>query len=125
MKIITVYLPESYVQYLEEISLGTGASRSELLREAIKTYLIKEKKYEEQKIIRFFDYCINCERRIHHGIKESHHFHKNIEIFELKFCCACYEKFKGKSFEEFPQYLIDNIQKKIKRYKKYIESDMI
>jgi Arc/MetJ-type ribon-helix-helix transcriptional regulator len=133
MKIITVNLPESYVRSLEKIILGTSSTRSELLREAIRTYIIKElklaellkKKFEERKITRFFDYCINCERKIHHRSRNSHLFHKNIEVFELKFCCECYDKFKSKTFEEFPANLIDNIQKKIKTYKNYMDSDKI
>ncbi len=133
MKIVTVSLPDSYIRSLEKISLITCASRSELLRQAIKSYIIKEikltekeeKEIEVKKITRFFDYCINCDRRLHSRGRKNHFFHKNIEIFEFKFCCSCYEQFKDKSFDEFPTHIIDNIQKKIKAYKKYSLRDSL
>ncbi|KKM22660.1 hypothetical protein LCGC14_1623010 [marine sediment metagenome] len=129
MKLITVILPDSYVKSLEKIGIYTGINRSELLRQAIGPYIIKEIKFakklekelENEKITRFFDYCINCERKLHIKGRKSHLFHKNIEVFELKFCCACYRRFKDISFDDFPAHLIDNIRKKIKAYKKNME----
>jgi len=133
MRIITVNLPDSYIRSLEKISLITCASRSELLRQAIKSYIIKEiklvgktwKEIDEKKITRFFDYCINCERKLDNRARRNHFFHKNIEVFELKFCCSCYKQFKDKSLDEFPAHLIDSIQKKIKAYKKYSLRDSL
>lgn len=127
MKIITVNLPESYKKSLEEISQITAASKSELLRQAVKSYIIKEtklvenlkKELEKRRIIRFFDYCINCERKLDNTARCNHLFHKDVEVFELKFCCSCYKQFKDKSFDEFPTHLIDTIKKKIKAYKKH------
>jgi hypothetical protein len=40
-----------------------------------------------------------------------------MDIFELKFCCICFEKFEGKSLDELPALLIKKIQKKLKEYK--------
>ncbi len=127
MKIVTVSLPDSYIRSLEKISLITCASRSELLRQAIKSFIIKEikltekeeKEIEVKKISRFFDYCINCDGKLHNRGRRNHFFHKNIEIFKLKFCCSCYMQFKDKTLDEFPAHLIDSIQKKVKTYKKY------
>ncbi|MHA2430121.1 MAG: hypothetical protein ACXACC_03695, partial [Promethearchaeota archaeon] len=61
-----------------------------------------------------------CEKKIDRG--KNHKFHKNFEVFQLKFCCSCYKKFKDKSFDEFPGYLINRIKKKVKSYKDYIEN---
>ena len=129
MKLITVNLPDSYLKLLERISICTGIKRAELLRQAIGSYIIKEinfakkleKGLEDKKITRFFDYCINCEGKLHTEVGKSHLFHKNIEVFELKFCCACYRRFKDISFDDFPAHLIDNIRKKIKAYKKNMD----
>lgn len=127
MKLITVNLPDSYLRSLEKSSLCTGISRSELIRQAVRSYIIKEIKFakrletelEDKRITRFFEYCINCERRLHTIARRDHLFHKNIEVFQLRFCCSCYEKFKNTSFDEFPTHIIDKIKKKVKAYKKY------
>ena len=125
MKIVTVNVPESYLKLLEKISSCAGITRSELVRQAVRSYLIREIKLTEKlekelqvkKITGFFDYCINCESKLHNEAKKSHLFHKNIEVFILKFCCACYRQFKDKSFDDFPAHIIDRIRKKIKKYK--------
>ncbi len=100
---------------------------SERLSKVIKNYLLNnanlvekiKKKIEREKVSKFFNYCINCERKLDRTTRRNHRFHKNIEIFELKFCCYCYEQFKDKSLDEFPTTIIDNIHRKIKAYKKY------
>ena len=125
MKIITVNIPEEYLRLLEERGGCIRASGSEELREAIRTQLINElrlgekteKDTEKKKITKFFDYCINCERKLDNIARRNHFFYKNIEVFELKFCCSCYKQFKDKSFDEFPACLIDKIRKKVKAYK--------
>ncbi len=146
MRIVTVSLPDSQIRLIEEISSRICASRSELLRVAIKQFLLKElayaqkleeeqvvttnetvlvqkleKELEKLRIIHFFDYCINCEKKLDILAGKNHRFHKNYEIFELKFCCSCYRKFKDKSFDEFPAYLVNRIKKKVKAYKDYLE----
>ena len=129
MKIITVDLPRSYKISLEKMSQVIGVSRSELLRVAIKDFLINEltfieelKKEDKRTLIsRFFDYCINCKRRLNNSSRRNHFFHKTIEIFKLKFCCFCYKRFKDKTINEFPADLIDKIKKKIKDFKKHQE----
>jgi len=127
MRIVTVDLSDSDIKELLEGSRCNGTYRPEHVRLAIREQIRNEfkltrktkKEIEEEKITSFFDYCINCERRLHNIGRRNHFFHKNIEVFELKFCCSCYEQFKDKSFDEFPAHLIDSIQKKIKAYKKY------
>ena len=127
MRIITVDLSDSNIKELLEGSICTGTYRPEHLRLAIRDQIRNEfilagkteKEIEEEKITRFFDYCINCERRVDNITRRNHFFHKNIEIFELKFCCSCYKQFKDKTLDEFPAHIIDNIQKKVKVYKKY------
>ena len=133
MRIVTVDLSDSDIKELLEGCICTGTYRPEHLRLAIREQIRNEfilagkteKEIEEEKITRFFDYCINCERRVDNIARRNHFFHKNIEIFELKFCCSCYKQFKDKSFDEFPAHLIDNIQKKIKAYKKYSLRDSL
>jgi len=127
MRLITINLPESYLRALEEICNFTGTSRSELLRQAIRSRIITDlglvnklkKVSERKKVTEFFDYCINCEKKLHTTEKQNHFCHKKIEIFELKFCCSCYEQFKDTTFNEFPAHLIENINKKINAYKKH------
>jgi hypothetical protein len=131
MKIITVNLPESYLKLLEKKSLRDCMNRSETIRLAIREYLRREfissrtlkcpeflsSEPQQDRIIKFYEHCINCEGLLGFNAIANHFFHKNIEIFKLQFCCSCFEKFKDKSFDEFPVDLIDKIQKKIKAYK--------
>ncbi|MFX1573727.1 MAG: hypothetical protein ACFFB0_13335 [Promethearchaeota archaeon] len=106
-------------------------SDSERLHTIIKYYLLNnakliekiKKKIETENVSRFFNYCLNCERKLDRTTRRNHHFHENIEIFELRFCCYCYERFKDKSFDEFPTTIIENIHKKIKAYKKYYSKE--
>ncbi len=133
MRIITVDLSDSNIKELLEGSRCNGTYRPEHLRLAIRDQIRNEfiftgkteKEIEEEKITRFFDYCINCERRVDNIARRNHFFHKNIEIFELKFCCSCYKQFKDKTLDEFPAHLIDSIQKKVKAYKKYSLRDSL
>ncbi|MFX0167597.1 MAG: CopG family transcriptional regulator [Candidatus Hodarchaeota archaeon] len=125
MKIITVQLPESYTRKLENMTRQIGVSRSELIRTAVRDFLnneftlIEELKKENRrnKIARFFDYCINCERKIYSASGSNHFFHKTIEIFKLKFCCSCYKNYRDKTLDEFPEDLIEKIKKRIKAYR--------
>jgi len=125
MRIITVNIPEEYLRLLEERGGCTHVSWTKELQESIRTQLInelrlgekREKDIEKKKITKFFDYCINCESKLDNIARRNHFFYKNIEVFELKFCCSCYKQFKDKSFDEFPVRLIDKIRKKIKAYK--------
>jgi len=126
MKLVPVDVPESYLKLIKKSCICTGITRSELVRQAVRAYLVRElrlaegleNELEDKKSTRFFDYCINCERKLHTEAGKSHLFHKNIEVFVLRFCCTCYKQFKDTSFDDFPAQLIDNIRKKIKKYKK-------
>jgi hypothetical protein len=126
MKILPANLPESYIRLIEENCLGHCINAPEhiriAVRELIRNEFLTSEFLEEEppqtNNIRFFECCINCERRLHFPASGAHIFHKNIEIFKLQFCCSCYEKFKDKSLAEFPEDLIDKIQKKIKAYKR-------
>ena len=119
MKIMPVDLPDSYLKLIKKICTCTGINRSELVRHAIRSYLVKELKLAEGlenelevwKSPRFFDYCINCEGGLNNEARENHLFHKTNEVFVLKFCCACYRQFKDTSFDDFPTQLIDKIRK--------------
>ncbi len=125
MKLVPVDVPESYLKLIKKSCICTGITRSELVRQAVRAFLVRELRLaegledelEDKKFTGFFDYCINCERKLHTEAGKSHLFHKNIEVFVLRFCCACYRKFKDTSFDDFPERLIVNIRKKIKKYK--------
>jgi len=127
MKLITINLPESYLRALDEICKFTDSSRSELLRQAIRSRIITDlglanklkEVSERERVAEFFDYCINCDKKLHTSEERNHYFHKKIEIFKLKFCCSCYEQLEDTPFDEFPAHLIDNIHRKIEAYKKY------
>jgi len=64
----------------------------------------------------FYNYCIVCDRKLH---PESIPLEiNNFKIFELRFCCLCYEKYKGKILDELPEFISKKIQIKLERYKK-------
>ncbi|MFX1298847.1 MAG: ribbon-helix-helix domain-containing protein, partial [Promethearchaeota archaeon] len=127
--IVSLDVPDSYIELLNKISLCICTSRSEVLRLAIREYLIREmataqkleKEVEELKIVHIFDYCINCEKKLDSLTGLNHKFNRNFKVFELKFCCSCYTKFRDKSLDEFPAYLINRIKKNVKAYKSYKE----
>ena len=129
MKLVPVDVPESYLKLIKKSCICTGINRSELVRQAVRAYLVRElrlaegleNELEDKMSFGFFEYCINCERKLHTEAGKSHLFHKNIEIFVLRFCCACYRQFKNTSFDDFPAQLIDDIRKKIKKYKKNMD----
>ena len=129
MKLVPVDVPESYLKLIKKSCICTGINRSELVRQAVRAFLVRELRlaeglengFEDKRSTGFFEYCINCERKLHTEAGKSHLFHKNIEVFVLRFCCACYRKFKDTSFDDFPAQLIDNIRKKIKKYKKNMD----
>ena len=64
----------------------------------------------------FYNYCIACDRRLHPKTKPINH--KGVHVLELKFCCSCFKKFEGKSFDELPDPIIKKIRRKLKKYKK-------
>ena len=129
MKLVPVDVPESYLKLIKKSCICTGINRSELVRQAVRAFLVRElrlgeeleNELEDKMFTGFFDYCINCERKLDKEAGKSHLFHKNIEVFVLRFCCACYRQFKDTSFDDFPAHLIDNIRKKIKKYKKNMD----
>lgn len=126
MKIITTKVPESYLRLLESMVPDVGASRSEIMRIAIREFLRNElifieefkKTNKSNKTTYFFNYCINCGRKLYGSSLMYHSFHKKVEVFKLRFCCSCYNLFKDKTIEDFPEELIEKIKKNIDRFKK-------
>lgn len=134
MRNITINLPNAYLKILEDLSQKTGITRSELIRRAIRDQLQKdlpflsvinnlhpeiELEIKKEKIMQFFNYCILCNKRLHYS-KQPYKC-KNLEILELRFCCSCFKKVEGKSFNELPNNIISKIQKKLEEYKKQIK----
>jgi hypothetical protein len=70
---------------------------------------------KKKRELEFYNYCIICDRKLHPETKPIN-FH-NINIFELRFCCRCYEKYEGKTFDEVPKSISKRIQEKLERYK--------
>ena len=65
--------------------------------------------------LEFYNYCILCDRKLHpEAIPLKFN---NINIFELRFCCLCFEKFEGKTLDELPKSVSKKIQEKLERYK--------
>ncbi|MFX1395007.1 MAG: ribbon-helix-helix protein, CopG family [Promethearchaeota archaeon] len=133
MRNITINLPNAYLKLLEDLSQKTGISRSELIRRAIRDriqedlpflYLINklhpeiDLEIKKTKILQFFNYCILCNKRLHYS-KQPYKC-KNLEILELRFCCSCFKKVEGKSFNQFPNNIVSKIQKKLEEYKKLL-----
>ena len=126
MKLITINLPESYLELLEKSSICAGFNRPEQLRIEIRENLRQElnlaeefeNEIEDKKDTGFFNNCINCGGKLHNIARKSHLFHKDIEVFVLRFCCACYKQFKDIPFNDFPKHIINNIRKKREEYKK-------
>ncbi len=129
MKIITTDLPDSYMKLLEESSICVGINRPEHIRLEIRETLRQElglvgeleNELEVKKSVGFFDNCINCGEMFHSRAKMSHFFHKDIEVFVLRFCCACYNQFRDIPFNDFPAHLIENIRKNREQYKKSLD----
>lgn len=77
------------------------------------------KRIEVERVNKFFNYCINCGSKLDYKTRRNHFIHINIEVFNLKFCCNCYEQFMDYSLEELPTYLLDHIQNKIRDYREF------
>jgi len=131
MKILPANLSEYYNRLIEENILGSCIRRQENIRIAVRELIrnefltsgIPEEPPPQTKNLSFFDCCINCEREIYFPGNGNHFFHKNIEIFILQFCCSCYQQFWDKSLDEFPEDLINKIQKKLKAFKREFFKD--
>ncbi|MFX1453248.1 MAG: ribbon-helix-helix protein, CopG family [Promethearchaeota archaeon] len=133
MRNITINLPNAYLKLLEDLSQKIGTSRSELIRRAIRDRVQKDLPFlhlinklhpeidlelKKKKILEFFNYCIVCNKRLHYS-KQPYKC-KNLEILELRFCCSCFKKVEGKSFNQLPNRIISKIQKKLEEYKKQL-----
>ncbi len=152
MRNITINIPDAYIKLLEKLGNERNASRSELIRRAIKEHLEKDLafysailklspelelelkkrkelqnqrrlqiklKLEKEKIKKFFNFCVLCDRRLHTKETENYYRFRNLDIFELKFCCSCYKKYEGKPLIELPEPLLEKIQEKLKEFKKF------
>ncbi len=129
MKIIHIELTDDYLDQLENITGCPCIFPSEETRIAIREMIREEylsgnegnhqdfqNKLKERRYSAFYDYCINCDQRIYSKI--GHLKYKNRDIFELRFCCSCFEKFKGKTLEDFPDLIIEKINRKLSEFRK-------
>ena len=124
MRLVTVELPDSYVEQLQELYWGLGMSRGRLIQIAIRDLLVKEfrlhpelnerervepEKVEPPKEKQLYYHCLNCGCKLHEP-KEPYS-HKKFKIIEFKFCCDCYKIYKDFSFDQFPPKIITRIEK--------------
>jgi len=135
MKIINFELPKDVLEILYS-SMGEPCIRSSeetrlAIREIIREEFLSgyenyshniQLEIKKRKISSFYDYCINCNKRLHSNL--GHFRYKNMNIYELRFCCDCFEKFKGKTLEEFPDSIIEKINKKVKDFRKCNRKDL-
>lgn len=109
MKIITEEVPEEYLEEIESqlvnciLNSRHFFTRDELRNRIRNLDLVIEKK----KDISF--YCINCNKPLHY--QKLPYNNNCFCITEIRFCCECFERFKKRSFEEFPTSLIEKIKK--------------
>ncbi len=75
--------------------------------------LVELKKKRE---LEFYNYCILCDRKLHPETRPKKI--NGFDVYELRFCCSCYEKYEGKTLDEFPDLISKKIQKKLEKYKK-------
>lgn len=61
-----------------------------------------------------FKRCINCGAWLEDPGKK--YAVGRIRVNELRFCCSCYNRFHGKSFDKFPPSVIKTIENRIKRF---------
>ncbi|MHA1255090.1 MAG: ribbon-helix-helix domain-containing protein [Promethearchaeota archaeon] len=64
----------------------------------------------------FYNFCIVCDNRVHTSRNPGKV--KGVNVMELRFCCSCFKKFEGKTFDELPDYVIKKIKRKLKNYEK-------
>jgi len=68
----------------------------------------------EEQEIDILNKCIYCRCKLHRPGKK--YTSGGICIKELRFCCECYRRFRGKSLEDLSPSEVKTIQKNIKRY---------
>jgi len=124
MKIITVNISEMHMKSMSKlVEIGVYQSRSELIRMALKDFLLKNAQHLENyenysnlhlKFSGLYDSCILCGIKLH-KIQKPFKI-KQFEILDLRFCCRCFKQLKGKSFDNFPKRIKEKIIKRIKKY---------
>jgi len=109
MKIITEDVPEEYLEEIESHLVNcTLNSQHVFARDELRDH-IRNLDLPIQKEKRGSFYCINCNELLHY--QRLSHSYKSLSITEIRFCCRCFEQFKGLKFEEFPPSLIKKIKK--------------
>ena len=61
-----------------------------------------------------FNRCIYCGQWLHTPGKE--YTLRKIKVKELKFCCDCFKKFKGKTLEKLRSSVVKSIERNIKKF---------
>ena len=152
MKIITLNLPETYIELLKEIGEKKGVSRSELIRRAINEHLdrmqgfnslIKEiypnvetniKKREEKKSALVFQKFLELKRK---KISEFYNFcivcesklhppkkpYTHKNMEIIELRFCCNCFHKYKKLDQLPESVVAKIQKKLRMYKNHKKSD--
>lgn len=69
---------------------------------------------KKKRELEFYNYCILRERKLHPetSLKKINGFN----IYELRFCCMCFEKYEGQTLDDLPKSVFRKIKKKLERY---------
>lgn len=107
MKTWKIDLPERDIALIYElISAGRYPSFSQFVRYAILNLILEE----------YIDRCLYCGRILHYR-NQIRRKHKGIKLFQFKFCCRCFERFKNKNLEELPDRVFKNIDRILRKYR--------
>ena len=97
-----------------EVSPKTGQNIEELFnlitRLLLQTYSLTTCDRRSQ----IFNRCIYCGQWLHTPGKE--YTLRKIKVKELKFCCDCFKKFKGKTLEKLRSSVVKTIERNIKKF---------
>jgi len=117
--------PEIKKEYIKKLELQKQQDQQkqlklQKLRELREQYeLQRRKRIKKERISKFYNFCILCDKELHTDQIENYYQFKKYDIFEMKFCCRCYEKYESKSLNELPEAVIKKIQKKLKKFKSF------
>ncbi len=106
----------SFNNILNQLFPELNAERK--VREELRKKLEMKKLLELKRLKKteFYNFCIVCDNRVHTSRNPGKV--KGVNVMELRFCCSCFKKFEGETFDELPDYVIKKIKRKLKNYEK-------
>ncbi|TFF98169.1 MAG: hypothetical protein EU547_02245 [Promethearchaeota archaeon] len=112
MILVDLQLPEHYLVYIdgfirENLSNNVHEEIENAIRIAIQEFMGLENREQEG-----HNFCIHCGKILHKS--KVPYKYKKFSITEIRFCCKCFNQFKDKKFEDFPEALIEKINNSIR-----------